>query len=138
MNDILSNQLENVSILFKGWENSHHAEKVWKHFCTLMMRMWQCSFWGVSLVFVYHLNNMHVVDVDISQSLVACQEKKVLRVFQSPRRLVTCGFVQAFARLCAFAHKGCLLLKPFGLTHYKKWVTTDIKHCLDTYDEVLI
>ena len=80
---------------------------------------------------------MHVVDVDISQSLVACQEK-VLRVFQSPRRLVTCGFVQAFARLCAFAHKGCLLLKPFGLTHYKKWLTTEIKLCLDTYDEILI
>jgi hypothetical protein len=31
-----------------------------------------------------------------------------------------------------------LLPKPFGLTHYKKWLTTEIKLFLDTYDEILI
>ena len=115
---------ENIKFQFKD-----NVIFVMNRFFGWVMRMWECFFWGCGrLVFVYHLNNMHVC-MSTSVSLWLHVKRKKFCAFFNPHDDLSRVALYKLLRIYAHLRAGSLLLKPFGLTfvenfNIQKWKLT--------------
>ena len=93
---------------------------VMNRFLGSVMRMCECFFWGCGiLVFVYHLNNMHVC-MSTSVSLWLHVKRKKFCAFFNPHDDLSRVALYKLLRVYAHLRACCLLPKAFGLTLWRK------------------